>query len=101
MADTTATRPARSRRGSKAAEAEVTPAKATPAAKTTKAAAPKAAAVSTGEDGRTRVPVVLEYVGDTKSYAVFTPPKSSGCVGKFYAPLGTEEVKVLLIGPAE
>jgi hypothetical protein len=101
MADTAATtRPSRTRRNAKAAEAETTPTKATPA-KAAKAATPKAAAVTTGEDGRTRVPVVLEYVGDTKSYAVFTPPKSSGCVGKFYAPLGTEEVKVLLIGPAE
>jgi hypothetical protein len=44
---------------------------------------------------------VLDYAGDTKSYAVFTPPAGSGCVGKFYAPLGTEEVKLLLISAAE
>jgi hypothetical protein len=43
----------------------------------------------------------LVHAGDTKSYATFTPPKDSGCVGKLYAPLGTETVKVLLIGPAD
>jgi len=99
MADATTTRPSRSRRTKADAAEAATPAKTTPA-KATKAAPAKAAATSTGEDGRTRVPVVLVYVGDTKSYAVFVPPAGSGCVGKFYAPLGTEEVKVLLIGPA-
>lgn len=97
MAESTSTRPSRSR---KAAGTGATPAKAAPAKAAAKATPAKAATVSTGEDGRTRVPVVLEYSGDTKSYAVFVPPASSGCVGKFYAPLGTEEVKVLLIGPA-
>jgi len=100
MAETASTRPSRSRRPKADAVDGAAPTKATPA-KAAKATPAKAAATSTGEDGRTRVPVVLEYVGDTKSYAVFTPPKSSGCVGKFYAPLGTEEVKVLLIGPSE
>ena len=99
MAEATTTRPSRSRRTKADAAEAATPAKTTPAK--AKAAAPaKAAAVSTGEDGRVRVPIVLEYTGDTKSYAVFVPPAGSGCVGKFYAPLGTEEVKVLLIGPA-
>jgi len=95
MSETT-TRPARAR---KAATAKTTtPAKEKAPAKATPAKAP---AVQVGEDGRARVPVQLEAAGETKSYAVFIPPKSSGCVGKFYAPLGTEEVKVLLIGPSE
>lgn len=96
MAEAT-TRPARSRKP-KTDDAPVTPAKTTPAKAK---AAPAKAQPSTGEDGRTRVPIVLEAAGETKSYAVFVPPAGSGCVGKFYAPLGTEEVKVLLIGPAE
>jgi hypothetical protein len=96
MAEAT-TRP-RSRRAKAADEAPATPAKTTPA-KATKAA-PAAAAPIKGEDGRVKTPIVLEYTGDTKSYAVFVPPAGSGCVGKFYAPLGTEEVKVLLISPA-
>lgn len=91
----TSTRPNRSRRAAGTAKADA-PAKATPA-KATKAAAKTAPAT---DENRTKVPVILEYAGDTKSYAVFVPPKSSGCVGKFYAPLGTEEVKLLLIGPA-
>lgn len=97
MAETT-TRPTRARKAAstkadKPAKA-ATPAKAAPAK-----AAPAANAV-VGDDGRTRVPVQLEHFENTKSYSVFVPPKSSGCVGKFYAPLGTEEVKVLLIGPS-
>lgn len=91
MAETT-TRPSRTRKAAEKPAKAATPAKAK--------AAP-AATVAVGDDGRTRVPVTLDPAGETKSYAVFVPPKSSGCVGKFYAPLGTEEVKVLLIGPAE
>jgi hypothetical protein len=48
-----------------------------------------------------RFPFVCEESGETKSYAKFTPPKNSGCVGTLYVPLGTVEVKVLLIGPAD
>lgn len=98
MAEAT-TRPSRARSRKTADDAPSAPVKAAPA-KATKAAA-KPAAPTTGEDGRVRIPVLLERAEDTKSYSVFVPPKSSGCVGKFYAPLGTEEVKVLLIGPAE
>lgn len=97
MADTT--RPSRARRGTVATEA--TPANSTPprkaAAKAAKAAPAKAAPAATGTDERTKTPVILEPAGSTANYAVFVPPKSSGCVGKFYAPLGTAEVKVLLI----
>jgi hypothetical protein len=74
------------------------------AAKATKAATPKAASAPTPpvtEDGKTRITLELEHAGPTKTYEKFTPPASSGCVGQFYAPLGTETVKVLLIGPAE
>lgn len=97
MAETTSTRPNRSRRTK--ADTAAAPTKAAPA-KATKATAPKAAPASTGTDDRVKTPVILEFTGETKSYAVFVPPAGSGCVGKFYAPLGTEEVKVLLIGPA-
>lgn len=95
MAETT-TRPQRVR---KAATADKS-AKATPAKAKAATTAP-VATVQKGEDGRTRVPVQLELVGETKTYAKFAPPASSGCVGTLYAPLGTEEVKVLLIGPVE
>lgn len=54
-----------------------------------KAAAPAAAEVSaTG--------YVLEAAGNTKTYAKFTFPEGSGCVGTVYAPLGTKTVKVRL-----
>lgn len=68
-----------------------------------KATAPKAAAPTppVTEDGTTRVKLELVKGNDTRSYSVFTPPADSGCVGKFYAPLGTETVMVLLIGPAD
>jgi len=101
MAEATTTRPSRARSRKAADDATATPAKATPAKAKAAATPAKAAASTTGDDGRVRVPIVLGYAGDTKSYAVFVPPAGSGCVGKFYAPLGTEEVKVLLIGPAE
>lgn len=97
MAESTSTRPNRARRTK--ADAATPAAKATPA-KATKSATPKAAASATGTDDRVKTPVILEPAGDTKSYAVFVPPKDSGCVGKFYAPLGTEEIKVLLISSA-
>lgn len=77
---------------------------ATPAKAAPKTATPKAAstpAPPTTEDGLSRVTLELESAGETKSYATFTPPAGSGCVGKFYAPLGTTTVKVLLIGPAD
>lgn len=87
---TKTTTPRRPRAATKAAPA------AKPAAKTVaKAAAP------VEEPERERYVMSLEYTGDTKSYAVFVPPSGSGCVGKFYAPLGTEEVKVQLAGPAD
>lgn len=53
------------------------------------------------EDGVTRIGIVLNKGDDTKSYAVFTFPEGSGCVGKVYVPKGVETVKMVLIGPAE
>jgi len=38
--------------------------------------------------------------GPTKSFARFQPPKNSGCVGTFYAPLGTVSVRVRIEGPS-
>lgn len=74
----------------------------TKAATAAKPATAKAATPSTPvDDGTVKIQLELEAAGETKSYAVFVPPAGTGCVGKFYAPLGTEQVKVLLIGPAE
>jgi len=47
-----------------------------------------------------RIRVVMEHVGDTKTYSKWQPPASSGCVGTYYAPLGTTSVRVLLEGSA-
>lgn len=93
----TATRPTRAR-ASRAAAAKAAPAKAAP--KTAVAAAVEDATKVV--DGNVeRLVIELEYQGDTKSYAVFTPPAGSGCVGKFYAPLGTAQVRVALKGSTE
>lgn len=42
------------------------------------------------------VAFALEPAGSTKTYAKFTFPEGSGCVGTVYAPLGTKTVKVRL-----
>lgn len=100
----TATKTGAPSRTRKPAAATVTKAAAKPAQKpptaakaTTKAAAPKATEEAPPADPREKVLVPFDYAGDTKSYAVFVPPADSGCVGKAYVPLGTEEVRVLLI----
>lgn len=89
------TRPARTRNArpatnAKPAAAKPAPAKAAPAAK------PTATNV-------TRFTVALEHLGDTKSFAKFGfPDDMKGVVvGNVYAPLGTEEVKVLIIGAGD
>ena len=43
----------------------------------------------------------MEAQAETKTYAKFTPPADSGCVGQLYVPKGTKVVKVLIEGPAE
>lgn len=100
MAEAATTRPARTRK-------TTTPTAATMATKTAKAAVAKPAttsvaapAVTVTDEGMTKIGFTMESAGETKSYAKFTPPASSGCVGNIYAPLGTLEVKVLLIGPS-
>lgn len=81
-----------------ATKAAVKPAaKAAAATKT----APKAVEEAPPADLREKKLVPFEYVGDTKTYSVFQPPKDSGVVGKVYALHGTEEVRVLLIMAAE
>lgn len=96
MAEATATRPTRTR-AARPAAAKAAPAK---AAKPAVAAAMEEATKAT--DGNVeRLVIELEYQGDTKSYAVFTPPAGSGCVGKFYAPLGTAQVRVAMKGASE
>lgn len=62
--------------------------------------AAKAPTASVSDEGKMRISFPLDALDPTKSYAVFSPPADSGCVGKLYVPLGTEEVRVLLIGPA-
>jgi hypothetical protein len=64
-------------------------------------AAPAAQKPAEETEGTTRELVEFEFVNETKSYNVFQPPANSGCVGKFYAPHGTLEVKALLIMDAE
>lgn len=86
MAEATATtRPARKRTA--------------PAKKTAAPAKSTAAAVET-EAELTKIGFSLVEQDPTKNYAKFTAPSDSGCVGSLYVPLGTVEVKVLLIGPA-
>lgn len=67
----------------------------------TKAAPAKAAPAAPAEEDKMKIQVNLVSAGETKSYAKFTPPPGAGCVGTLYVPLGTEEVKVLIIGPAD
>lgn len=79
-----------------------TRATATKAAAPAKVATPAAAPAEEETTNLVRTaPFDLEYVGDTKSFAVFTPAKNTGCVGKFYAPLGTVQVRVVMYGPPE
>jgi hypothetical protein len=92
----TTTRPTRSRSTRTAA----TPAagKAAPAASKAKAA-PKAEAPTEAVEV-TRFTVELEHVGTTKSFEKFAFPDNykGVVVGNVYAPIGTEQVKVLVIG---
>lgn len=69
------------------------------------APAPTNAAVARGatadEDLAKVGPIDLVFSHETKNYVVFTPPQGTGCVGSFYAPLGTTQVRVVLYGSAE
>lgn len=96
MAETKATAAPQRRPRGATGTATKTAAKPATAPKTTKAVEETPAAPET-----VKVQVNLVYTGDTKKYAKFEPPADSGCVGTFYAPLGTDEVKVLLILPPE
>lgn len=92
MAETT-TRPARTRRAP--AAKSTTAAKAAPA----KAATPKAEEAPEAVEVEKYV-IELENAGETKTYSKWVPPVGNGCVGTFYAPLGTETVRVQIVGPA-
>lgn len=88
------------------AEAQTTtrPARKRAAAKTpTKTAQSKAPVEAPAEMPETtevqKITFALDQLDDTKTYSVFQPPASSGCVGKLYVPKGVTEVKILLIGP--
>lgn len=97
--------PARTRKpaAASATKAAAKPAQKPPAAPKTaaKPAAATKAAEAPPADDRVKVLLEFEFIGDTKTYAKFQPPADSGCVGTVYAPLGTDEVKVLLVSPAE
>lgn len=94
----TTTRPSRAR------ATRTTPggtAKAAPAVSKAKAAAPKTeAAAEPTKTEVTRFTVALEHVGTTKSFEKFAFPDNykGVVVGNVYAPIGTQEVKVLIIG---
>lgn len=68
------------------------------AATTTKTApakrAAKPAAVAAAPESGEVITLALEQMPDTKTYAVFSAPEGSGCVGKLYVPKGTKVVKV-------
>lgn len=88
MATTQTARPTRTRSTTRAT-------KATPA----KAAATKAEAIEAEATPEVEAYVMeLERIDDTKSYSRWVPPKGSGCVGTFYAPLGTQAVRVKISG---
>lgn len=98
MADaTTTTRPTRTRNTRTATE---TTAKAAPAASKAKAATPAPKAAESEKTEVTRFTVELEHIGTTKSFEKFAFPDSykGVVVGNVYAPIGTEQVKVLVIG---
>jgi len=105
------TRPARRRASgavggtTSAVTAKAATPKAAPKARATKVTAPApvepVAAPAPVDDGLVRTVLEFTYFGDTKSYSVFQPPEGNGCVGKVYAPLGTTNVRVLLVQPAE
>lgn len=61
---------------------------------------PEAVETPEAEEAVQRIRVIMEHKGDTKTYSKWQPPAASGCVGTYYAPLGTKVVKVLLEGPA-
>lgn len=77
-----------------------TPTRRRAAAKTTTAAKSAPKATPPADDGKQRITLALEFVENTKSYAKFKVPESykGVMVGNLYMPLGTEEVKILVIG---
>lgn len=86
----TTTRPSRARKAA--------PAKATPTPKAApKSDTPPAAVVETTD----RFTVAFEHNGTTKNFERFDAPKSMKgvVVGSVYAPLGTQRVGVVVIGP--
>lgn len=101
----TVTRPVRGAAArSQAAKAAKEAAAKTETAKTDEkpAEAPKAETkTETKAPEGARTVVALEHVNDTKNWSVWKPPAGLDMVGSIYAPLGTTEVRVLAVGPAE
>jgi len=92
----TATRPTRTR-AARTAATKATPAKAAPA----KAESVKATAETDANGTVNRIVLKLEHAGDTKTYSKWTPPAGCGCVGTFYAPLGTQSVRIAISGDVD
>lgn len=81
-----------------------TPAK--PAVKPAAKAAPAKAAPEPEAAATVKVAFAVAKGDETKSYQKFDLSKdldgnATGCVGTVYAPLGTMEVKIQLVGPAD
>jgi hypothetical protein len=76
-----------------------------PAAKAATAKPAPAPAVEETEDERARVAFTLVPGDETKRYQKFDlafdkEGNATGCAGTVYAPLGTEVVRIQLVGPA-
>lgn len=80
-----------------------------PAASRTTAAKAKATEAPPAEEVAAATQALtfsLAQLGDTKNYSTFDISQdvngnATGCVGKFYAPLGTQVVKIRVEGPMD
>lgn len=79
-----------------------------PATSRTTATKSKAAETPSTEDvaATQALTFSLAQLGDTKNFSTFDISQdvngnATGCVGKFYAPLGTEVVKIKVEGPMD
>lgn len=92
----TTTNPRAARRTASTTKATAAKAETPKAAPKSTTAAERVAAAST-EDSAKRV-IHLEHVGDTKSYSKWAPnADEEGVTGNFYAPLGAQTVRVLVV----
>ena len=82
-----------------------TPAKKVTEPTTTTVPSPEATVAPVEAQAATQVRTPVAYEphpeGDTKNFARFNPVPESGCRGTLYVPLGTVDVKTLLISETE